>query len=390
MEILNDTEKVFKPFLTENKSHINKICFVLSQIPNPRLNKRINVMKKYGDILVICTRRNVSDWNEIQVSDVNYVVFDDDLPPSRDIIKRWIASRKYQQDAMSKLEEFSPDLIFCASMDSLMVACDYKKKKKSAVDIIYEVADLRESFIETSKNLIKNVFNYFIREEEKKLVGLIDILVITSPKYYSEYYCKFVPKSKVLFIPNAPDQHIFSKFHRKTSGPFTVGYIGGVRYMDQMKLLIDAAKVTGCNVIFAGGEAISGNVKALADYAGGNPRVYFSGKYNYEKEAAMLYGKVDCIFSVYNADNPNVRIALPNKLYEALYCELPIIVAKNTYLSELVEKWGIGISVDHKDSGELSEAIVRLRDDRSFYNSLVENCRKSKEIADVVDSMHCI
>ena len=31
---------------------------------------------------------------------------------------------------------------------------------------------------------------------------------------------------------------------------FTVGFIGGIRYLKQMKMLVDAAEIVGCNVLF--------------------------------------------------------------------------------------------------------------------------------------------
>lgn len=91
----------------------------------------------------------------------------------------------------------------------------------------------------------------------------------------------------------------------------------------------------------------------------------------------------DCIYSVYDADNPNVRIALPNKLYESIFCELPIIVAKNTYLSELVEKYKVGLSVSHNSYYELRNAIILLKDNMNLYNEIVDSCRKNKSDIDL-------
>ena len=61
-----------------------------------------------------------------------------------------------------------------------------------------------------------------------------------------------------------------------------------------------------------------------------------------------------------------------------MYCELPIIVAKGTYLSELVERMGVGISVSHKSITELENIIKRISTDREYYERFVEACRKHK------------
>lgn len=76
----------------------------------------------------------------------------------------------------------------------------------------------------------------------------------------------------------------------------------------------------------------------------------------------------------------NVKVALPNKLYESILCELPIIVAKGTYLSELVEKMGVGVSVSHKDKNELKNVLTKLANDKSYYQSMVESCKNTNQI----------
>lgn len=138
-------------------------------------------------------------------------------------------------------------------------------------------------------------------------------------------------------MPNIPEAAPFAKYKRKTRGKFTVGFIGSIRYLKQMKMLVDAAERAGCNVLFAGAGVTTSDYLHIIEYCKDKYFVTFTGKYNYNEDIANLYGAVDCIYAVYDADNPNVRIALPNKLYEAVYCKLPIIVAKGTYLSEIVE-----------------------------------------------------
>ena len=78
------------------------------------------------------------------------------------------------------------------------------------------------------------------------------------------------------------------------------------------------------------------------------------GRFNFDEKVAEMYGKCNVMYSVYDADMENVRVALPNKLYEAVYCEMPLIVAKGTYLEEVVNEWGVGVAVDHRSAEELS------------------------------------
>ncbi len=256
-------------------------------------------------------------------------------------------------------------------MDSLKISVEYKKRK--TCKIIYEVADLRELFIEKPKNAAFLVLSSIIKKTEKRLLKFVDRLVLTSEKFYEVYYCNLISKDKMIYMPNTPDESPFLNYRKKDSGEFTVGFIGGVRYMEQMKMLVDAADALNYKVLFAGGGGY-GDYERITDYCKGKENITFTGKYVFDRDIARLYGMVDCVYSVYDADNANVRIALPNKLYEAVLCGLPIIVAKGTYLSEVVEDWGVGVSVSHKDVNELITALEKMKNYKSFYNRMVQCC----------------
>lgn len=353
-----------------------KVCFLLTHVPNPRINKRIDTLRRIADTKVICTRRASQDiWEPSQ--DVEHFIFDIDLPSATHMLKRYIISQDFQRKALLKLEEIKPDVIYAEGMDPLIIAEGYKQH--NSVKIIFEVADLRESYIvKPSKWTEKLILNALLRKE-KKIFGAVDYLIVTSPKFYDAHFYTLISRDRMLYIPNMPNQEAFMNYKRKEKGPFTIGFIGGIRYLMQMKLLVDAANEIGADVLFAGAGGTISQYEEIQRYCEGMNNVKFTGKYNYDSEIAGIYGKVDTVFAVYDADNPNVCIALPNKLYESIICELPIIVAKGTYLSELVDEWGVGVSVNHKSKQEYVDTFRKLKDDAGYYQALVERCKVLKD-----------
>ena len=200
-------------------------------------------------------------------------------------------------------------------------------------------------------------------------------------RYYEVYFKDFVSKEKILYMPNVPDLSAFSTYHHKSKEePFVVGYLGSVRYKQQMIHLIDAAEKTGIHLLIAGYED---QPKIIEPLCKGKPNIKWIGRFDFNTQAAELYGECDVMYSVYNADMHNVRVALPNKLYEAVYCEMPLIVAKNTYLAQVVEDWGVGIAVDHNSVDELVEAINELRQNVDLREQIAENCRKHRDEIDL-------
>lgn len=354
-----------------------EIVFLLTHIPDPRMNKRILLASECGNVSVVCTRRKSQNVYEPALSQIEYTILDVDLPSSKHLLKRYVVSQKYQKDAYRCISEKKPDLIYAEGLDSLIIANKYKNKHPK-VRIFFEVADLRECFVEKPKSFVGKVTAGMIAKTEKRNFKAVERLIVTSMKFFDMHYSFIIDKSKVIFMPNVPDPAPFKEYKKKTDGEFTVGFIGGIRYLAQMKMLVNAAEQTGCRVLFAGAGGTNDDYDRITAYCKGKDFVTFSGKYDYNSEIASLYGQVDCVYSVYDASNPNVRIALPNKLYEAVYCELPIIVAKGTYLSEIVAGNKIGMAVEHRNEEDLVITLDKLKNNSEYRASLAENCKRHR------------
>ncbi len=356
------------------------LVFVLNHFPNPRLNRRLRLLQNDAQLSVICIDRQGQNIGKIRLEQVAYYIQSMDLPDSSHLLRRAIISRRFHHFALHLLHQLKPDVIYTEGLDALLSAAAYKKRAAFAPRLVYEVADLRERFLQPGRNFIDEQLSSAVRRSEERALSSVDRLVVTSPKFYEVRYAPHLSSDRVLFIPNAPDPAPFSTY-RPHQGAFTVGFIGSLRYVPQMKQLIDAARIADCQVLFAGGGSGSTEQKELEHYAAGDPRIRFYGAYNYDRDIAALYGQVDAVYAVYNNENPNVKLALPNKLYEAALCGLPLLVASQTYLADIVTSQQIGIAVDprapHPDAPDsLATALRRLKDDAALRHALGENGRK--------------
>ncbi|WP_313238104.1 glycosyltransferase [Sporosarcina ureae] len=354
------------------------IVFVISHVPNPRMNKRIEVAKTLGKTgLIYWDRETVSIWDILHtdIKNIKINVKANYTSP----LKRITPTIIFGYKAIKQLNKLKPSCIYTANIDMLIIVSLYSLLKKNKPEIIYESADLNSLIADEQKSVIKRLFKKMLIYIEKQLCKKINTLVVTSRKFYEDYYSNFVSKEKLLFIPNMPDLRAFSNFSRKKKGVFTIGFIGAIRYKDQMKMLIDAAEKTEVNVLFAG-EGLDSEIEKISQ---NKSFVEYSGKYNYNRDISYLYGQVDAIYSVYDLDKNNVKMALPNKLYEAIHCSLPIIVSKGTYLAEIVESKRVGVAVSHNESAELERVLNKLNNDKSYYFSFVESCEKVKDEIDL-------
>lgn len=341
-----------------------KLVMLIGFLPNPRIYKRLALERELFDVHLICWDRG----SEMQAPPKaeGFRVHCLRIPACSDPLRRLLPYGKFSVKAKKLIKAIGPDIIHVQGLDMLRIAFAAK-----CPHVIYEVADLHRLLVDAPRNLPLALMQRLMKREEFRLCRSIDLLIVTSAGYVKQYFHAVVPMEKILVFPNMPDLTAFQSYRRKKDGEFTVGFIGDIRYPEQMRNLLDAARACDMRVMFAGFEQGGHTIEELCrSYSKGE----WLGRFDFLTQAAELYGKCDVIYSVYNGDMVNVRVAIPNKLYEAVYCGLPIIVAKNTYLSEIVEDWGVGVAVDHRGPEELIDALKKLREDRGYYASLVRGC----------------
>ena len=345
------------------------IVILIGFLPDPRMTNRINLEKRIGNLHVICWDKG---RNMLQMPhEDGYKLHVIHIDAGNDPIKRLIPYKQFVNQAMKLLVEISPDLIDLQGLDMLKIADTYKKRARKKVRIIYEVADLHRLIVDDQSDPVRKLVKWYLVNEDRRLEKRYEELVITSTEFYDKYFHNFVDKSKVFYMPNVPDLSAFRTYTKKNEGDFTVGFIGSIRYIEQMKNLIEASQQGNFHVLIAGFEDDPHEIESLCT---GKDNIEWVGTFNFLQDVAGLYSKCDVIYSVYNADMSNVRVALPNKLYESVYCRLPIIVARGTYLERIVDDWGVGVGVDHHSVDELVSVVCDLRENRERYKYYSDNC----------------
>lgn len=284
--------------------------------------------------------------------------------PLGDWVRRAIPLWHFLREAIQQLRSLEPAVVHCANPDMLLVTAFYKTFYKRGVKIVYEIADLPKLGYNSNRRPIKALIKRLFNWSERYLCTKVSLLIVTSPYFWDMYYRRFIPKSKVLWIPNTPERRHFQGFQTRrslTDGSLVVGFIGQIRYPKQIRLLIDASEGLPGVSVFLAGEGPS--YQAIMDYCRNRSHVYFHGPYNYDSEICELYSRVDCVYSVYDTSVDNVLVALPNRLYEAIVCALPVIVADGTALSKFVVDEGFGYSVPADDVSCLRAVLQEIQRD---------------------------
>lgn len=193
-----------------------------------------------------------------------------------------------------------------------------------------------------------------------------------SSKGYMDY---FENKEKICIthnISNIEDKvDIAPDLKNKES--INIGFLGYVRYFDVNSKLIDSLKNDKkYNFTYVGTPFADCDLEGFCK-ENGITNVEFKGKYQ-NSEKPMHYVSMDMINSIYSLNSAEVQPAIPNRLYDAALFKMPIIVAKGTYLSKIVEEYKLGFSIDvfNEDIKEVLNEYVNNFDSVKF----TEYCNK--------------
>lgn len=222
------------------------------------------------------------------------------------------------------------------------------------------------------------IFDYrdYTFEKIKFYKNAVNTIVLKSYASFlsSEGFYSFVNRSKKTHIVHNITNAEKAVEHRSSvHDPITIGFVGLVRYFDVNTKLIEAFKNNDKYRLMYTGTIYDDC--DLPQYCENNniSNVVFTGEFQ-NTEKPEIYKSIDLINSVYSLKSKEVSRAIPNRLYDAALYKIPLLVAKGSFLSEVVENYHLGLSID---IGITAEEIFK-KVDEYFANldrdKFEENC----------------
>lgn len=131
----------------------------------------------------------------------------------------------------------------------------------------------------------------------------------------------------------------------RTKETISIGFLGYVRYFEQNVNLINSFANNEKYILKYFGTRFSDCDLETYCRENGIFNVDFQGEFD-NADKPKLYRKVDIINSIYSLDSPEVKQAIPNRLYDSAMYKKPIIVSSNTQLAKIVKEYGLGLEVN--------------------------------------------
>ena len=238
------------------------------------------------------------------------------------------------------------DVIHSCDFDTAFSSYFFKKKN---VKFIYDIFDY---YVDSFS--VPNYLKYAIEKIDSYIINKADYVIICTDQRKKQL--KYANPKKLCVIHNTPQYCEFKKNDNfdVSSEKIKIVYVGILSYGRNILEMCDFVSNNSEYELHIGGFGILEN--KVKNFSDSNDNIKYYGKLSYEM-TLELESKCDIITAFYDPKIRNHKFAAPNKFYEALMLGKPVVMALDTGMSDIVEKYEIGAVVPF-DKPELGFQIL--------------------------------
>jgi len=222
---------------------------------------------------------------------------------------------------------------------------------------------------------------------ERRILRDVDAIVVVIEEARDRLVRLGLRPEKIRVVPNTVsaasgeipvDRDVIERYR----GAFVVSYIGGfaphrgldtvVRAMPRVKEAVPRAKLL---LVGDRNEGYRRSLERLARELGCADAVDFAGWQPQEKVWSYIEASAVCL--VPHARNPHTDTTIPNKIFQYMMRERPVIVSDCPPLARIAAESGGGLVFRYDDPGALAGAIVELASDEEKRRRMAATGRRA-------------
>lgn len=259
------------------------------------------------------------------------------------------------------------DVIHACDFDTIMPSVLMKLFGKY---VIFDIFDWFSDEVKTNKKII----DFIINSLEKISVKLSDLTIICEEERLKQIKVK--PKNYII-IPNIPSISLKDNEGKKYKEKkyITIGYIGGFypdRGLDELLDVVSEIENIKLYIAGFGKESIVDKVRKFSETY---KNINYFGKVDYSR-AIDIMNECDLLYAMYYKFNKNNIYAAPNKFYESIFLQKPIITTKGTLVGNKVLKHKLGYVIDEGEKS-LKEILYKLdKEDLDIFKTRLSKLNK--------------
>jgi starch synthase len=239
------------------------------------------------------------------------------------------------------------DIIHCHDLDTLPIGVRLKELRK--IPLIYDAHEIWGFMVSADIPWWK----HYIRLEKRWIQHADLMITVNDPlqEYYTEFFAK-----PIHVVMNCKE---FDRapYQPPTEKAFTALYIGSLSKSRQILEIVSAASKVPEMALLIAGSGKKRYVEKVRKLCERTKNVKFLGQIPHN-EVLQLTKKYHVSICLFERDNMNNQVGMPNKVFEAMVTGRPLITTKGLYYSDFAREKGFGIPVE--SAAECVEAIKKL------------------------------
>lgn len=328
---------------------MQKIVFLESGENNPNNIKRMEEFKARGyDVVAYAFSRGQDNKNFPQGIEVHHIgkfASDSSYWSRIGVMRKGIKSviRKHRNE----------DCLFYLLKNDMAIIYSYLTDRP----YVFEEADM--THLSFGNKWLRNYL-------EKRIKGIINhsVLSVFRSEGFLKYHFGEKYPDNVYVIPNRLHPNVLNLPKVESCGVddgcIRFAFVGGIRYNTIFSFAETVLKHFPQHQFHFYGnfstKAQEEQFSVLKQYS----NCYFHGPFKSPNDLPSIYSNIDVLLSAYDVRGINPRYAEPNKLYEAIFFDKPIIVSSNSFLAEKVARLGIGYNVDALNENKVIELVKSI------------------------------
>lgn len=266
------------------------------------------------------------------------------------------------------------DVIVSNDLDTLLSS--YVVSKVRNKNLVYDTHEFFTGVPELSeRHIVKKIWKMI----EAYVFPRLDIIYTVNSSLAVLYYKLYRKMPRV--VRNVP-------FRRKRGqaafrpdylpkGAKVVLYQGAVNVDRGLEEAIEAMKYLKCNAVLLilGGGDIYSDLREVVSINGLQEKVFLPGPVPFEELSA--YTEIaDVGLSIEKDTNINYRYSLPNKLFDYIQAEVPVLVSRLPEMESLLMQNDIGILLDFHDPKDIAQKLDEMLTNSQEYAQWKQNLKQ--------------
>lgn len=271
-----------------------------------------------------------------------------------------------------------PEVIWANDLDTLPAAYLASRLVKS--ELIY---DSHEFFTGVPELIDKKFVTNFWKQIERSLLPRIKTKITVNNSiarlYKEAYNVDFeVIRNLSAAIPQTSQEELPQFVGFSYDQPFLIyqGQVNKDRGLEEM--IVAMQSINKLNFLIVGGGDVLEDLISKVEQFDLKKKIFFTGPLS-PKLLQQITPKAFAGISLEKPTNINYKYCLPNKVFDYIHAEIPIIAYPNPEVKALVEQYKIGTLINNHTTEEIEKVVHQLLNDKSHYQQYKENIRRAKE-----------